>query len=90
MVFYFYCNKCFDVSFIFNEVTLIIFEKLILMLFHRLVDIICEKMTEGNEADGNAIASGANSALNMRGGPSSGTTRLTDKPNNVSNQSCQC
>lgn len=45
-------------------------------------------MTEGSEAD--ALKTGPNSTLNMRGGPGPGTTRLTDKPNNVSNQSCQC
>ncbi|RNA42137.1 ras-related Rab-3 isoform X1 [Brachionus plicatilis] len=62
-------------------------------VFERLVDIICEKMAEGGDADAitaSNAAVGPNSTLNMRAGPSTGTTRLTDTSNNAPNQSCQC
>jgi hypothetical protein len=64
-----------------------------------LVDIICDKMSEGGDNDGSSNAnpgggggaggSGGGSGPNVRGGPASGATKLTDSASN-SSQSCQC
>jgi len=61
-----------------------------------LVDIICEKIAEGNDNDqsNNHTTNNAagNSGPNYRGGPSSGATKLSDEANNsaFNSQSCQC
>lgn len=65
---------------------------------YRLVDIICDKMAEGGENETSASSNathgtGSTGGPNIRGGPTTGATRLTDSLNNqpgASNQSCQC
>jgi hypothetical protein len=65
-------------------------------LINRLVDIICDKMSEQGESEQVQIkSSNSNSnGPNTRGGPSGGATRLTENTSNKSNgidaQSCQC
>ncbi len=66
-----------------------------LIIFERLVDIICDKMAEGGDADtSNAPGGqgGGGGGPNVRGGQSAGTTRLTNSGNNSgdNNQPCQC
>lgn len=59
----------------------------------RLVDIICDKMSEGGDTDSsNAGGAGAgpSGAPNVRGATTSGTTRLTESSNKDGNQPCQC
>ena len=63
-----------------------------------MVDIICDKMAEGGENETSASSNathgtGSTGGPNIRGGPTTGATRLTDSLNNqpgASNQSCQC
>ncbi len=65
-----------------------------------MVDIICDKMAESGEnetsassnaAHGTGGTGGTGGGPNIRGGPTTGATRLTDSSNNNSNnQSCQC
>ena len=66
--------------------------------FYRLVDIICDKMAEGGDNESSSTSNATNSAgnagggvPNLRGGPSTGATKLTDSSNNnMNNQGCQC
>ena len=58
---------------------------------NRLVDIICDKMSEQGEAE----QVQPSKTPNTRGGPSNGATRLNeatsnDKSNGLDGQSCQC
>lgn len=50
-------------------------------------------MAEGGDNDGTSNANTNMSGLsgpNVKGGPSTGTTRLTDSSHTSTNQSCQC
>lgn len=64
-------------------------------VFERLVDIICDKMSEQGETE-QTVTKPSNSNIghsSIRGGVSNGTTRLNDTASNNSDfnpQSCQC
>lgn len=60
-----------------------------------MVDIICEKISEGaeNEQSSNQTNNNpGNSGPNYRAGQTAGATKLTDSANNsgLNSQSCQC
>ena len=57
-----------------------------------MVDIICDKLSESGDIENSSNANGSANP-NMRGGTSTGTTKLTNSAKgstNSSNQSCQC
>lgn len=65
------------------------------------MDIICDKMAEGEGGEGGShgapgggggVGAGGAGGPNLRGGPSTGATRLTDSSGGGSGkeQSCQC